>query len=399
MNVMKRHHLEDPPPKRRCFQPSTDNTSRDETPLMDSETEEDSMPPQKCDVGTQCPDPVDHNYCSHKSKKDAGTQTDHTPSLSAYDLDDKVSKFYTGLAIDSFWKLLYTIMAFLPLPKISKLAVHDQLLLVLMRLRLGLMFTDLSIRFGISRTTACDIWTMWRPVLANFMRDKVIAWLPRDTLKRIRPQSFIEHYPNATCVIDCTEIFVQRPKNLKKRAQTYSNYKHHNTYRVLYCIAPNGYVMFVSKLFGGRASDTFITKNCGVVGHLIPGDQILADRGFTIKDALPPGVSLAIPAFTRGCKQLSEHEVTRTRCLANVRIHVERAIRRLKCFKILSNVIPGSLKHVDDILSVCAGLCNLQPALIKGTSGDDEDVEMDEFREMHKEEGDEYLWDIGEDQG
>ncbi|CAJ1059673.1 uncharacterized protein LOC115365569, partial [Xyrichtys novacula] len=188
-----------PPPKRRCFQPSTDNSSRDEPPLMDSETEVDIVPPQKCDVGTQWPDAVDHNNCSHKSKKDA--QTDHTPSLSACNLDDKMSKFYTGLAIDSFWKLLYTIMAFLPLAKVSKLAVHDQLLLVLLRLCLGLMFTDLSIRFGISRTTACDIFTMWRPVLANFMRDKVIAWLPRDTLKRIRPQSFIEHYPTATCIM------------------------------------------------------------------------------------------------------------------------------------------------------------------------------------------------------
>lgn len=184
------------------------------------------------------------------------------------------------------------------------------------------------------------MFAMWRATLANFTRENLIFWLPRDTLNRVRPSSFLEHYPNATCIIDCTEIFVQRPKNLGKRAKTYSNYKHHNTYKVLYCIAPNGFVMYVSKLFGGRASDTFIT-NCGFLSHLIFGDQILTDRGFTIGDVLPPGVTLAIPAFTRGCTQLSEHEVTRTRRLANVRIHVERAIRRLKCFKILSNVIPG----------------------------------------------------------
>lgn len=103
---------------------------------------------------------------------------------------------------------------------------------------------------------------MWRATLANFTRENLIFWLPRDTLNRVRPSSFLEHYPNATCIIDCTEIFVQRPKNLGKRAKTYSNYKHHNTYKVLYCIAPNGFVMYVSKLFGGRASDTFIL-NCG----------------------------------------------------------------------------------------------------------------------------------------
>uniref|UniRef100_A0A3Q3G0A4 DDE Tnp4 domain-containing protein n=1 Tax=Labrus bergylta TaxID=56723 RepID=A0A3Q3G0A4_9LABR len=250
-----------------------------------------------------------------------------------------------------FLATLCTLQAFLPQLRITKLAVHDQLLVVLMRLRLGLMFTDLGKRFGISRSKACEIFTHWRPVLAKFMREKVIVWLPRDTLKRIRPQSFNENYPKATCIIGCTEKFVQRPKNLRKRSQTYSNYKHHNTCKLLYCISPNGYVMFVSKLFGGRASDTFITKNSGLLDHLIPGDQILADRGFTIADALPPGVTLALPAFTRGCKELSQHGVTETRHLANVRIHVERAIRRLKGFTILSHEIVGSVKHVDDIIN------------------------------------------------
>lgn len=163
------------------------------------------------------------------------------------------------------------------------------------------------------------------------MREKVIVWLPRVTLNRIRPKTFLKNYPKATCIIGSTEVFVQRPKNLRKRSQNYSNYKHHNTYKLLYCIAPNGYVMFVSKLFGGRASDNFITKNSGFVHHLIPGDEILADRGYhhtipyhTIMDILPPGVSLALPAFTCGRKEVPEHEVTSTHRLANVRIHIER---------------------------------------------------------------------------
>jgi hypothetical protein len=30
------------------------------------------------------------------------------------------------------------------------------------------------------------------------------------------------------CIIDCTEIFIERPSVLKARSQTYSNYKRHN---------------------------------------------------------------------------------------------------------------------------------------------------------------------------
>lgn len=85
-------------------------------------------------------------------------------------------------------------------------------------------------------------------------------------------------------------------------------------------------------------------------------------------DILPPGVSVALPAFTRGRKELSEHEVTSTRRLANVRIHIERAIRRLKGFKILCNVMSGRLQSVDEIVSICAGLCNLQPQLIRNST-------------------------------
>ena len=36
-----------------------------------------------------------------------------------------------------------------------------------------------------------------------------------------------------TVVIDCFEVFIERPYNLLARAQTFSSYKHHNTVKVL----------------------------------------------------------------------------------------------------------------------------------------------------------------------
>ena len=36
----------------------------------------------------------------------------------------------------------------------------------------------------------------------------------------------------------------------------------------------------------GRASDKFITEQCGILEKLIPGDIILADCGFTIEDSV-----------------------------------------------------------------------------------------------------------------
>lgn len=59
---------------------------------------------------------------------------------------------------------------------------------------------------------------------------------------------------------------------------------------------------------------------------LPPGEIVLAD-GFDIADSV--GFYLAklyIPAFTKGKNRLSAQEVEETRKIANVRIHIERAI-------------------------------------------------------------------------
>jgi len=68
---------------------------------------------------------------------------------------------------------------------------------------------------------------------------------------------------------------------------TYSNYKHRNTWKILLGISPNGVVTFVSSLFPGSTSDKIITLKSGLLDQLVPGDLILADKGFLIRDILP----------------------------------------------------------------------------------------------------------------
>ncbi|VDI19094.1 Hypothetical predicted protein [Mytilus galloprovincialis] len=167
---------------------------------------------------------------------------------------------------------------------------------------------------------------------------------------------------------------LERPTNLRSRGETYSNYKSHNTAKYLVGISPHGQIMFISKAFGGRASDKFIVEKSGFMNYLLPGDEIMADRGFTIDDLLfPLRVKLNIPAFTKNKPQLSAEDVTTTRRIARVRIHVERVIRRLKVFKILSGTVPvSSLTLFDDILLVCSALVNLRSDLIRDTNESNE---------------------------
>ena len=70
----------------------------------------------------------------------------------------------------------------------------------------------------------------------------------------------------------------------------------------------------------------------------------MADQGYTIEDVLTPlGVQLNIPPFLGGRQQLAASEVVDTQQIASIRIHVERAIRRVKDYDILANVMPASL--------------------------------------------------------
>ena len=71
-------------------------------------------------------------------------------------------------------------------------------------------------------------------------------------------------------------------------------------------------------------SDKAITQECGILNKLLPGDVVLADRGFTIFDLIEQYQAHAkLPAFTKGKNQLEAKEVAASRELACIRIHVE----------------------------------------------------------------------------
>jgi hypothetical protein len=54
----------------------------------------------------------------------------------------------------------------------------------------------------------------------------------------------------------------------------------------------------------------FLTENCGLLDKLIPGDLVLADRGFTVHESVQfHQAKLNIPAFTKGKDQLDSVDV------------------------------------------------------------------------------------------
>ena len=140
-----------------------------------------------------------------------------------------------------------------------------------------------------------------------------------------------KYCPNCVVIIDCFEIFLDRPLNPLARAQTFSSYKHHNTVTVKYLIGitPQGTVSFISEGWGGRVSDKHLTENSG-------------------------------------------SEVEQTRRIANVRIHVERVIGNIrKKYSVLGATQPIDFVTVrngdvttDNIVTICCVLVNICDSVV-----------------------------------
>ena len=285
--------------------------------------------------------------------------------------DDKRVSFYTGLPNFSVLMLVFTfVSSCVTTSALNALRPFDEMILFLMKLRLNLTECDLGYRFNISQPSVSRIFNKWLDVF-HARLSWLIRWPGRDELLISLPRAFKRSFPRCVAVIDCFEVAMERPSDFGARASSWSNYKQKNTCKYLVAITPQGSISFVSKGWGGRASDKLISEESGLLENLIPGDQVLADRGFTIQEAV--GLYCAqviIPDFTRGKKQLAGTSVERSRKIANVRIHVERVIGLLRQkYTILNGVLPVSLfggapDKVDKIVVVCSALCNMCSSLV-----------------------------------
>ena len=163
-------------------------------------------------------------------------------------------------------------------------------------------------------------------------------------IKLYKPVEFKDS-PTTRIIIDSTEIFCQVPSLLKSQSQTLSDYKHHNTWKDIVGLSHNGCMIFISNSWSGRVSDRQLTRECGVLYLLEPGDNIMADRGFNIKDFLPVGVTINLPPYIGQRDQLTAEEAEETSKIACVRIHVERANGRVKKYVILNGVEKNYAKN------------------------------------------------------
>ncbi|XP_077525628.1 uncharacterized protein LOC144137580 [Haemaphysalis longicornis] len=357
------------------------------------------VPKQKCDQACQTTahDSGGNSFSMFICLAQGGdvcTQVDHTPvcdavvqctpaavrTVSRHSGPDKRTSFFSGyesvkdcsVAMRDLCGVTLEVFALLLslLPAASErscdVPVCDRLVMFLMKLKLGITYSSLAILFSVSRKTVSRHFHGTLRTLST-ATEKWIFRPPTNVLIATMPDCFKVHYPGCTMIIDCTEVATEKPPTVPQQRVLYSNYKGGYTVKFLVGIAPCGQVCFKSKAYGGRCSDAYVTVDSGFLDLVQPGDVIMSDKGFPgIKAGLEGAQAvLVMPPFLKGQDQFTETEVRDTYDIAQVRIHVERVIQRIKTYHILNTRVSIELiAEMSDVFHLCCILANLQPPII-----------------------------------
>lgn len=275
---------------------------------------------------------------------------------------EKVS-YYTGLPNEQAFEWLVSIFArsaqCVPSQGLSQ---EDQVLLVLMRLRLDVHLCFLADLFHIGKNSVSKLFETVLTVLVAELKG-LIVWPDDISFNAWRPKAFQGKFSRVRVIIDSTEIRLEKASATTAQSATWSPYKNSNTIKVLIGITPNGLISYVSECWGGKVSDKQLVLKTDFTSKLDYGDEVMADRGFNVGHELAAlGVTLVVPAYTKGKKQLSHAEVRTSKEISRRRIRVEQVIGRMKRFHILKNIVPYFMKDfLDDIVILVAALTNLMP--------------------------------------
>ncbi|XP_059471644.1 uncharacterized protein LOC132205139 [Neocloeon triangulifer] len=244
--------------------------------------------------------------------------------------------------------------------RVPKMTKTDEFFMTMIRLRRGYEVKHLGHLFGISPGRTSRIINTWLLLMADRL-SQIEFWTPEaPSNPMLIPNPLKDRLKKIITIVDATEIYTERPSASQAQKEIFSSYKNHVTGKMLVAIDTNGTITFVSRVYAGRTSDKKLFQHCGIMEKLRTGDIVMADRGFDIAKVLEKkGVEVLIPDFLKNKERFSSEELRNSERIAEIRVHVERAIRKIKEFHILDNTIPITLMPmIDRIWICCATLAN-----------------------------------------
>ncbi|KAH7985553.1 hypothetical protein HPB49_026370 [Dermacentor silvarum] len=210
--------------------------------------------------------------------------------------------YYTGLPNKETFAWVVSVYR-TACPSVETMSHEDQVLLVLMRLRLDIHLCFLADLFKINKNYVSTIFESALTTLVSELKGLVV-WPDDVAFHAWQPKIFqCQRFRHVRVIIDSTEIRLERASASTAQSTTWSQYKNSNTIKVLVGITPNGLISYISECWGGKISDKQLVLQTDFTKYLDYGDEVMADRGFNVTEELAVlGVKVMIPAYTKGKK-------------------------------------------------------------------------------------------------
>ncbi|XP_078063802.1 uncharacterized protein LOC144489831 [Mustelus asterias] len=243
----------------------------------------------------------------------------------------------------------------------STLSHADQLLLVMCRLRLGLLLQDLAYRFKISETTVSRVWLNWTEVIQARLMQIPVTCSPK-YVQAFEPKRRLQHRGGeALTLLDCTDLFFEAQARERTAGPDAwrQPYRNHYVRRGYALVAPSGFLTFASGAAlgeGGTAAEEGREEDEeeeeeeeeeGEEGGGGEATPAAGERGLA---------GLKLPTFFTGGVALTEEQRALTRQVLSVRSHVDKVLN----FRFLKSVYPRTMEsQVDRAWTICSYLACL----------------------------------------
>ena len=140
--------------------------------------------------------------------------------------------------------------------KESQFSTRERLFICLLRLKRGFTVKTMAVLLSsddrtLKETTIRKFFTTYLQVMYKIFRDMETVMFPtRDQMRGSLPEVF-KTMKNIRCIVDCTEFRVEMSRDFAQQGNTFSSYKHTNTFKCLIGVIQHGGACFVSDLFEG----------------------------------------------------------------------------------------------------------------------------------------------------
>lgn len=243
-------------------------------------------------------------------------------------------------------------------------STQEKVVLILMFYRHNITHEVLGFVFGLDASNITRLINKILPIFEQSADPSLKTYLKKIkscSEKISDPFEFFAKYPNLkTLRVDATEQRRSRPQNKELRKKVYSGKKKIFANKTQILIDEKLKILDVSKSYSGSIHDKKIFDLENTARKIPFKSILLADLGYLGVPKEHPDKNIVLPyKKLRGQQKLSAVQKKFNRLHSRDRVSVEHVIRRVKVFKICSDIYRGKEEKYNQIFRNVVALVNL----------------------------------------